>query len=245
MKFKLFFCLLFSTLILSALGFSGPCFAQNPVLFEYQAEYSLSWNGLRVGRSHHQLKKIKNNHYIVTSNSVPNLKFLPFSDFEKGEFLVQGTAIIPVTLEFNKKEKRKKEIGAIIFDWKQSKVLKQFQSPESKTIEETLAPHTQNNISYIFQLRQDLQAQKKHFQYSVIEPKGNKTYTFHIIGEQNLKTPLGVLKTYVLEHISDHQERRTRLWLAKDLGFLMVKLIQIKHNKITAEADIQKLVREQ
>ncbi len=52
---------------------------------------------------------------------------------------------------------------------------------------------------------------------------------------------MGPFTTIVIEHISPNKKRRTRLWLAEELDFVMVKLIQIKSGKIVAEAMIEKI----
>src|SRR4029078_11726992 len=129
------------------------------VFFQYQAEYNLSWNGIIVGKSTHELRTLGNNRYIVSSQSLPKLKLLPFSDFEKSEFLVQDQEIIPLIQEFYKQEKGKKEVGVLIFDWKAGKVIKKMQG--TKPSEESLPPNTQDKITYIFKLRQDLVSGKK------------------------------------------------------------------------------------
>lgn len=189
-----------------------------------KATYNLYWHGIKVGKSIHTVRKTNTDHFWVEWTSKPLISFLPFKSYEKSEFYLKNYQIYPVQYIYNTQEKKKRKSGEIHFN--------QIASLPNKA---------QDKISLYFQLRQDLFLQKKNFSYTVIEPERIKTYTFKIIGETNLKTPLGVLKTIQVEHISSNQERLTKFWLAKDLDYLIIKLQQVKKGKIIAESTLQRL----
>lgn len=204
----------------------------------YQAEYQLYWQGLAVGSSQHVIKQTGPHHYVAFSRSSPKLKFLPYSDFERSEFTVHQHQVQPQRYIFQTQEGRKKLEGSILFDWQTKKINKHFknQAPQH----EPLPALSQDKITQFFQLREDLKRGKQALHYTIIEPKKTKQWQIRILGSERLNTPLGVLETVKLEHVSDSQQRRTQFWLAKDLDYLMVRLVQIRKGRKTAEVLIQK-----
>lgn len=233
LKIFLFIILVYSDSILSAPS-------HFLILKNYQADYTLKWLGLNVGSSHHTLVK---NHpsstYTVQSSSTPNLAFLPFKDIEESHFVFSNAAIVPYQYIFRTMDNKKNIEGSITFDWKSSKLIKQIKGQPSQ--EEPLKGKIYDKITHIFQLRQDLKLDKKDLIYTVVEPKKTKVYHYTLAGTETLKTPLGDLATVKVVHVSDNKERRTELWLAKDLDYLMVRLVQIRKGKKTAEANIKRL----
>lgn len=207
----------------------------------YTASYALHYKGLRVGTSTHRITKTKDNHYIAESISSPLLKFLPFADAERSEFLIHDNQVQPLQYIFETKDHRRTLSGVLNFDWQNQRVDSKSQGLENNS---PLPPNAQDKLSHFFQLRKDLILNKKKLEYIIIAANQTKTYHFKILGEQNLKTSLGTLKTVVLEHISDDHKRRTQLWLAKDFDYLMVKLTQIRRGSPAMEATIQKLTQQ-
>lgn len=188
----------------------------------YQATYNLYWHGIKVGNSTQTLQKLNANRYLVEWTSLPLLSFLPFHSFEKSEFYLKNNQIYPIAYHYKIQNKKKIKSGEMLFN----------QMPS--------LPHkAQDKISLYFQFRQDLALQKNNFRYTVIEPEKIKHYTFKVINETHLKSTIGVLKTIQVEYISDNKERLTKVWLAKDLDYLIVKLQQFKKGKLIAESTLQ------
>lgn len=227
-------------LILSLLSFfpASSVFADEakPIFAEYEATYKLNWHGLPVGKSTHKLQKMGDNHYSVESRSVPSIP-VPLQDFEKSEFLVKGNLIQPKIYHFNTHDKRKKIEGSLLFNWKEMHVQKDLKGETNPTIY-PIALNAHDKMTQFFQLRRDLKM-GKNLNYTVVEHKGVKPYQYKIIGKEKLKTPIGTLNTIIVEHISLNKKRCTRVWLAEELDYVMVKLVQIRNQKVTAEALIQ------
>ena len=209
----------------------------NTELKPYQATYLVYWQGLKVGSSTHDLKKIDAHHYTASAVTKPFLKILPFKSSENSQFSVSQNQVHPQRYEYDTQEKNKHKSGLLIFDWQK----KRIQSKKSNSSPEhlPLPNNAQDKITIFFQIRNDLRANKKEFNYTVIEADKIKTYHFKITGQESLKTSLGELETLRLEHLSDNQERLTKVWVAKDLDYLMVKLQQFKKGKLTAESRIE------
>src|SRR5581483_1281065 len=106
----------------------------------------------------------------------------------------------------------------------------------------------QDKITHFFQLREDLRSRKIKnvnpgnpgnpgnqlaIQYTVLEPSHVKQYPFQIIGEEKLNTAMGDFKTIVVLHTSENKERITKLWLAEELDYIIVKLEQTRKGKLS------------
>lgn len=233
---KTLFC---SFLFISSSALSTPPHVSTG-LKEYEATYQLNWHGIDVGLSIHQLRKVGADRYTAQSISKPHVAVLPFRNNEKSEFILKDNAQIePQRYEFQNEEKGKTTRGTLYFDWKNKKLTKKIQSVGERV--ETLPDNAHDRITYTLQLRQDLKNKKQPFNYTVMEPKKDKTYQFTVVGEEKINTPIGQIDTLKLEHVSENQERRTIMWLAKDMDFLMVKLNQFRKGKLDAEASLKKL----
>ena len=214
----------------------------------YQASYTLSWNGVKVGKSDHSLKKLAPRVFVAKSISKPFISWLPFNSFEKTEFMLResGDSIVPLNYEYKIQEKKREKKGKILFKQQEQKIIWIDEKNGAATKEDKLPPLAQDKISVYFQLRKDLKnldplKEKGPLTYVVVEPNKIKTYIFKITGSERLKTPLGTLDTLTLQHISDNQERFTKFWVAKDYDYLIVKLQQFKKGKLTGETMIQSI----
>lgn len=208
----------------------------------YQALYQLYWNGLSVGLSKHIVKELAPNHFWAQSHSYPKFSFLPFEDFEQGEFIYHQEEYRPIHYTFLSRSNQKRLEGTLTFDWENLKVTKDWteKSQEGKASEEASIPlNAKDKISFFFQLREALRAGKKEFQYTIIEPKKVSHWQMVILNEEKLTTPIGTFDTIKLENKMDHNDRVTHFWVAKDMDFILVKLVQYQKGKKKAEVIIK------
>ncbi|HEY8386490.1 MAG TPA: DUF3108 domain-containing protein [Porticoccaceae bacterium] len=80
--------------------------------------------------------------------------------------------------------------------------------------------------------------------YTVIHRGRLKDYAYRIVEQDvNLDTPLGNLNTLKVERVRDDDDRRTVLWLAPDLNYLPVRLVQAEDGE-TYEMNIKSFTLE-
>ncbi len=205
----------------------------------YHASYQLYWNGLAVGLSDHIVKELGANHFWAQSHSFPKLSFLPFEDFEQGEFIQHNKEFRPIHYIYRSRSNRKRLEGKLTFDWQHLKVIKE--SKEEPEAEALIPLDAKDKITFFFQLRETLRAGGKEFQYTIIEPKKVSHWHMEIIGEETLQTPLGKFNTIKLENRLDKGDRITQFWVAKELDYILVKLVQYQKGKKRAEAMIKEI----
>lgn len=88
-------------------------------------------------------------------------------------------------------------------------------------------PRVYDKLNYQLALMLDVQQGKTELEYSIADHDKIKTYRFAIVGEEELTTPLGVLRTVKITRVQDSDERTTRVWCAPSLDYLPVKIEQV------------------
>ncbi|MFK5986466.1 MAG: DUF3108 domain-containing protein [Pseudomonadota bacterium] len=65
-----------------------------------------------------------------------------------------------------------------------------------------------------------------YFNFSIADGGRLKQYSFAIISEEKLPTPLGILNTIKLEHRRSNQDDVMIIWCAEEFAYLPVKILQ-------------------
>ena len=218
-----FFALLLSSLFTLGLFATGSVSAANTskeidTLTPHQASYKASYNGMPISS---ERKFFKDGNSYILSNKAKN--FLG-SLTEEERFTVdeQGN-ISPLYYRFERAIFGNKRSETTDFQRDSSIAVNKY---KGKTVELPLSDSPLAPLSYQEQMRYDLMAGKTSFNYQVVYRNKIRDYQYRVIDEETIDTPLGKLETTVLERIRDNDERETRLWMAKKLAYLPVKLVQ-------------------
>lgn len=202
----------------------------------YIAKYKVYWRGLKVGTSYHKLDN-KNDVYIMDTRTEPLLKFLPFSHLERSKFEIVNKQIKPKEYFIDSYEKKEHKEIKLDFDWQQSMVI-----ANGKKLYD-LKTTMQDKLSHLYQLKIDLQGSENKFTYQVIKDDEISKYTFQILGNELIDTPLGKLDTVKLRQTSNTSSRNNVIWMAKPLGLLIVKTEQYRKNKLLGRIEIVDFVQ--
>ena len=189
------------------------------VLQPYEAEYSLSWHGVSVGTSKQSLRSLGKHQFQLESKSYPYIRLLPYGYHEQSTFRFANQRLVPLQYDYDHHEGSKVKKGVLLL--------------------KTYPAGTQDKITHLLALRADLLAGKQELTYPIAEEDGSVTqYAFQILGEEDLETRLGTLKTMKVEHRA--RKRATTLWLAPELNYLPVKLQQTRKGVEAAGGEILK-----
>lgn len=202
----------------------------------YEARYSISWLGIPAGESVHALHERANGHYYFETRTLPTMQMLPYHYHESTNFAWDNDSgdLIPQTYHYDVKEGKRTKKGRVNFDW-QNKIISNKGLKEPWQTE--LTEGVQDKLTQTLCLRYALKTGTHDFNYVVAEEDKIKSYHFTIIGEEQLKTKLGLLETVKVQHIS-RKGARTTLWLAKKFDFVPVKMTQSRQGKIVANGEI-------
>jgi len=123
------------------------------------------------------------------------------------------------------------------FDW-QEMLVKIVNSEESK--EHVLEPGMHSISTFDFNMRLALlNGNTVESSAIIIDKGGPRKYEVQILGEEELKTALGKLKTIKYQSSREGSPRATIQWLAADLENLPVRVIQTKDGKTTYTMEIK------
>ncbi len=94
-------------------------------------------------------------------------------------------------------------------------------------------------LGFQLQLHQDIKAGKTEMHYSVIDRNGYDEDRFAIIGEEQLETASGRIRTVKAEKVRDAgSKRETLMWFAPDQAYLLMRLVQLEPDGTRYEINI-------
>lgn len=125
---------------------------------------------------------------------------------------------------FNNGGKKKRNVK-LDFDWRKNRVINTING------EPWLMPlelGTSDKLLYQLRIMQDLPTIATSLRYPVADGGKLKYYEIEILGQERIRTPLGVFTTLRLRHIKG--KRTTTMWCAQELQYLPVRIEQRKGN---------------
>lgn len=124
---------------------------------------------------------------------------------------------------FGKSEEQK-----VIFHWDEQRVINDI---DNKPWKMDIPVNAQDLLSYQLKLRYDLlqNPEQKQFQYPVADGGKIKFFTFRVVGDEVLNTPIGRLNTIKLESLRHSKMDVEHLvWLAKDWDNLLLRIEPVR-----------------
>lgn len=205
----------------------------------FEATYTVYWRGLLAARTYHLLTSSQKGDFWFTTKTEPSMGLLPYHYDEATHFRWNHATqtIVPLYFEYQHQEGSKHRATTIAFDWKHHTL-----GPSKKGAKrwpQALKAGTQNKLTYGLMLRLALKKQAKKFHYTVADDDTLKEMEFKIIGHELSPTPYGEVHTQIMNYVSP-KGRETRIWFAKELDYVPIKLQQYKNGKLQTEAILEK-----
>lgn len=194
---------------------------QGPIPYEakFQAEWDRGWFPITV-EAKRSLKPDSDGRWQLNfevNSSLADLR-------EHSSLELIDNQLVPQNYVYKTSGLLSKEKREQVFHWDKKKV---WGGHEKKFWDYELPVGAQDSLSYQEQLRLDLINNKTELSYPVIYKHKLKTYEFEIIGETQLETPNGKIKTIeVKQRINKYNDLNTRIWFAVDYGYILVKISQ-------------------
>lgn len=143
---------------------------------------------------------------------------------QHAEFAMQDCQVRPLFYsDTNKRPFKKEEEQQVRFDWSQHEAT--FVSPED-TKQFTLDENDRlfDPLSFFFEARCAVIGGAQSFQYPVIRKGNSKSQEYRIVDKETVATPLGDFEALVVERVRENPKRQTRLYVAPELDYLLVKI---------------------
>lgn len=222
------------------LGMQIPAFAG---LLEqgFSAQYDVQRNGTYLGISANKLIKLPDGRMQYRAEIEPRGfvgLFLSDHITEISTFQIQDNKLQALQyLHHHTKGNRDKKKYELRFDWSQKHLYcSDFPQPFD------LAPDTQDALGFQLYLMQQVQQRATTLAIPIATRRETKVFHLAFKGETTTETPAGKFATYLFES-EKHGNERYRLWLAKQLEFLPVKIQNIDADDVTVELLLHTLTK--
>jgi hypothetical protein len=149
--------------------------------------------------------------------------------------------VIPNSFSKNQKTIFGKRFESQEYDWQTKKLNFSF---KEKTGSLDLQPNYQDTMTHKQQLRLDLTTGLKDIYYTVIKNGQVENYRYQVVGHEVLETSIGELNTTVLTRTDvvdgeQSADAQSKIWLASDWDYLMLKFEAYDRNKVTTMTFVQ------
>ncbi|PCJ16180.1 MAG: hypothetical protein COB04_11570 [Gammaproteobacteria bacterium] len=190
-------------------------------ILPFEAHYSAKWN--KVSLRGLAVRKLIINEANQQEFSF-NAKTLAAKVQESSHFNWHRCSPVPSAYHYERKGflKKKKTLQQT-FNWDDQQVTSNT-SKYSTTFD--LPMQSTDKLSYQLAIRCDLKQGNTDLNYQVVDKSRLKQYSFEIVNEEILETPLGTLNAIKVKRVREANQRQTFLWFAKELDYLLVKLEQ-------------------
>lgn len=193
----------------------------------YAAEYQAEIKGLNV--------RMQRSFTVAGDQAKIEMKAqkLIFKISESSTLQIQANGVLRVqSYKHNRRNLGDRHNRDLLFDWKANTVSDALR-PEQDAL--ALEFPVYDKVSYQEQFRLDLikNPAQTRFEYQTTDGQSTKLYAFDRVSEDTIETPLGTLSTVKFKRDRGlDSSRETYIWFAKDLGYLLAQLDQIKDGKL-------------
>ena len=229
-----------SSLLLSSLAIAA---SDGLPVAPYQARYEVYASGFSIGEAVITLAAAGPGAYQMTSDVRPNglvalLASGRIREQVSGE--IRAGAIQPRQYERQLDTGKKSDHMQLQFDWSAGQVQARHNA-EQATL--PLAPGMVDPLSLQLVVMADLQRGRMPSQYHLVDRNEIKTYQIRNRGQETLDTPLGKLNTILINQYTPGKTRMTTFWVAPDLQYLPVRIMQEKKGKEDLRMEIRAVQR--
>ena len=190
----------------------------NPLPFKnFELNYKADFNGMQIKAVHRltQLTKGQFKEYFEAKGLLGKVTETEFFDITSDEQIIPKENTYRRSLIGTKRTEKQQ------YDWSKNIVT---YIKGNKTDQIPLKSGYLDSMSHKQQLRRDMVAGKDVLTYAVISRGKLKQYTYQVISDEVLSTPVGPLDTRLIKRTSDDGTKTTKVWLAKDWDFIMIRL---------------------
>ena len=194
----------------------------------FKAVYKADYKGMPVSAvGIRELKLMEDNKYMLSSSAKSFLATVA----EHSIFRVEEQQILPIEYRYKRSGIGKNRKVTLNFNWQSQTVEDKADAWEMDVSDGVL-----DKLLYQFKMRQDLQDAVEMEQpwpemsYQIADDARLKTYTFKVMGEEEIDTPIGKIRTVKTMRIRKKNDRTTTFWLAPDYEFMLIRLMQVEKN---------------
>lgn len=197
-----------------------------PLLRPFTAVYTVHRDDIGViGENQRTLSTGKDGRYVYESVArATGWVAWMFKDevVERSTWTYADSHIRPLEYIYDRSRGRTQRRVRLAFDWERKLVTNTIGKDAWRM---PIPEGAQDKLVYQLSLMRDMQRPNRpSLTYRIADGGTLKTYQFAVLGEEDISTPLGKLRTIKIERIND--KRDTTVWLAPRLQYLPVRIRQ-------------------
>lgn len=206
---------------------------------EFSAVYVFERGRMTVGETRMQLEHTRDGIYRYTSVSeAKGFISLFVNDVIREESIYQddGRQLAPISYTYRHEGSKKNRDEQIAYDWIDGVASIDYRGHKSQA---ELTTGTIDMFLLQIALMNDIRDNSIDKSYRVID--NGRVKTFHLRSDklETINTPAGKFEAVRIEHANKNQDKRLRLWLARDLNYLPVRIEQEKRNEETLRLSLK------
>jgi Protein of unknown function (DUF3108) len=207
----------------------------------FTAWYTLHTRGLTIGTMERRLEIGSDGQYRYRSESRATGLVALFRDdriLEESRWMLENHQIRPLEYSYSYRGSKRSRTIKMVFDWQRSTITDQ---DGDNTWHIPIVPGVLDKLVYQLRIMSDLQRGARQLEYRIADKGTIKTYRFAILGEEDLSTPLGRLRTIKIERRKANSKRKTTFWCAPILSYLPVRAEYMENDSHLISAMIEKI----
>ena len=197
---------------------------------DYNAVYRMEQNGMNIAKRKVTLSRQQDDTWLYDSQiQATGFSSLFIKSKITGQTILQKIQgkIKPQIYEFIDSESKRKH--ALSFDWNNKSVLSKVNKTRTTL---NISDETIDIFSLHLRLMSDLKAGQKFLSYNIVNKGKIKNYRFKILGEEKIEIDIGSINTLKLKGSSKDNQYSMMIWLAPELHYLPVKIVNISSGEI-------------
>lgn len=186
----------------------------------YSAEYTVHYNGFKVGEMKQSLKQRGEGRYLLETEVYTT----GLVSWFKSDHVVERSVVDyldgqlkPQRYVYRYTGRKKDVLEKLEFDWDKQQIAS---LRDGKTKYLALQPGIYDKQVYQLAMRGELGSGRKHFLYTVADRGKIEEYELEVAGHEKVVTTFGEVDSVVVK------KGTTTLWLAEDYNYLVVKIEQ-------------------
>ncbi len=218
---------------------STPTYIPQPSKVTFHAEF----RGINVGTIDYSLREESPGRYVyqLHGNAEGLASLIIRNDpIEASTFVVENNVIKPLAYVLDDGSKATAQDTRLTFDWTANVARGQH---EDQPVELPLSPGLQDRMSLQVLIMQKLAAGMELGRITFIDRNRIREYVYTREGTSVQKTAIGDVETVIYSSTREGSSRINRYWYAPKLGFLPVRLEQVRNGKVESVLTVLKLER--
>lgn len=217
------------------------CFAGEHMPDFFVADYTLYSNDTQVGIMQRRFSQHENGQYLFRSESKTTGFIALFKKvliIEESIWSLIDSYLAPSQYTYHHTKGKKVRNANIDFNWDKEQITNRVNDSIWYMQTQT---GIQDKLLYQLSIMSDLMSGKLPESYAIADGGKIKTYSFELIADEVLKTPLGEFKTMKLAMHKSNKKQENFLWCAYDLNFLPIKVTSTEKDNRLSTAIIKSI----